>query len=48
MARTAEVSKSDEDSEGALERASPDEAGKETFWHITDSFCVCPAWASGI
>jgi len=37
--RTAEVSKSDKVSEGALPWASPDEAGKEAVWHITDSDC---------
>ena len=36
--------KGDEVSEGALERSSPDEAGKEAIWHITDSVCVCLEW----
>ena len=39
MARTTGVFKCDEIPEGALERTSPDEAGKEAVWHITDSVC---------
>lgn len=31
--------KSDDVSEGALERASSDKVGKEAVWHITDSVC---------